>query len=380
MKRSVDRILTTHTGSLPRPADLFETMRAKDEGKPVDRAQLQARVRTAVDEIVQHQVAVGIDVVDDGEVCKPSYVHYIADRLTGFGGVTKSRQPGADRNDFPGFAAREAQTAAPRAPLPACDGPITVKDTSWVERDLGNLKDAVTAHPPTETFVTAVSPGQVPRWLDNSYYPSHEEYVFALAEAMKVEYRAIVEAGFVLQIDCPDLASSRHGQFAGRPLEEFRKYAAMHIEALNYALDGLPEDRLRMHLCWGNYPGPHHLDVELKDVIDLIFTARPSAILYEAANPRHAHEWEVFKTVKLPEGKILVPGVIESCSNYIEHPRLVAQRIVHLARLVGRENVMAGSDCGFGTWGTSVVDPEITWAKLGSLVEGATLASDELWG
>src|SRR6266545_4644758 len=335
MKRSVDRILTTHTGSLPRPPDLFEMMRAKDEGKPVDQSKLQARVRTAVDEIVQRQVDVGIDVVDDGEVCKPSYVHYIADRLTGFGGTTKSRQPGADRNDFPGFAAREAQQAAPRAPLPACDGPIAVKDTSWVERDLGNLRDATAAHLPTETFVTAVSPGQVPRWLDNTYYPTHEEFVFALAEAMKTEYRAIVEAGFVLQIDCPDLASSRHGQFAGRPLEEFRKYAAMHIEALNFALDGLPEDRLRMHLCWGNYPGPHHLDVELQDVIDLVFTARPSAILYEAANPRHAHEWRVFESMKLPEGKILIPGVIESCSNYVEHPRLVAQRIVQLARLVG---------------------------------------------
>jgi 5-methyltetrahydropteroyltriglutamate--homocysteine methyltransferase len=354
-------------------------MRAKDEGKPVEPEALAARVQTAVYETVQRQVDIGIDVVDDGEVSKPSYVHYIADRLNGFGGKTTSRQPGADRADFPGFAAMEARTAAPRAPLPACDGPITVRDTSLVERDMATLRDAVSKIAPRDVFVTAVSPGQVPRWLDNTYYPTHEEYVYALAEAMKVEYRAIVEAGFNLQIDCPDLASARHGQFAGKPLEDFRKYAAMHIEALNYALAGLPEEQLRMHICYGNYPGPHHRDVELKDIIDLIFSARPSDILFEAANPRHAHEWQIFEDVKLPEGKVLIPGVLESKANFIEHPELVAQRIVQLARLVGRENVMAGSDCGFGTWGTSVVDPDIAWAKLGSLVEGARLASKELW-
>jgi 5-methyltetrahydropteroyltriglutamate--homocysteine methyltransferase len=287
---------------------------------------------------------------------------------------------GADRQDFPGFEPAAASQAASLRNLPSCNGPITMDDPNAVQRDLANFKSALGKAHATDAFVTAASPGQVTRWLDNKYYPTHEEYLYALAEAMKPEYRAVVDAGYVLQLDCPDLASARHSNFPDRPLEDFLKYAELHIEALNYALDGLPPDQLRMHLCWGNYAGPHHRDVELKDIIGIAFTGRPNAVLFEAANPRHAHEWKIFEYVKVPDGKVLIPGVVESCSSYIEHPELVAQRIVQLARLVGRENVMAGSDCGFGTWvGGGSVHPGIAWAKLESMVEGARLATAELW-
>ena len=380
MQRSTDHILTTHTGSLPRPADLAEVLVAKDEGREYDPDALAQRVAAAVDEVIRRQVEIGLDVIDDGEMSKPSYVSYVKDRLTGFDGESIPRPGGADRLDFPGFEATTRGGLGGRR-LPSCDGPIALEDADAVHHDLANFRTALGKAHATDAFVTAASPGQITRWLDNTYYRTHEEYLYALAEAMKPEYRAIVEAGYVLQLDCPDLASGRHSNFPDAPLEEFLKYAELHIEALNYALEGLPPDQIRMHLCWGNYAGPHHRDVELKDIIQVVFKGRPNGILFEGANPRHAHEWKLFEHVKLPEGKVLIPGVVESCSPYIEHPELVAQRIVQLARLVGRENVMVGSDCGFGTWvgGGGSLHPGIAWAKLESMVQGARLASAELW-
>jgi 5-methyltetrahydropteroyltriglutamate--homocysteine methyltransferase len=380
MQRSIDRILTTHTGSLPRPDDLAELMLARENGQVVDASKLEERVRTAVAETVAQQVQIGIDVVDDGEASKASYSTYVKDRLTGFGGQSE-RMPNGDAAEFPEWAARSAiERNRASVQMPACDGPVSVKDPQAVHRDIANLKAAIGQTPASDVFMTAVSPGQIARFLPNHYYPSHETYLAALSDAMRSEYRAIVEAGFVLQLDCPDLASGRNNQFADLSLEEFRKIVQLHVEAMNSALDGLPPEQLRMHLCWGNYQGPHIHDVPLADILDIVFTARPSAISFEAANPRHAHEWKLFETVKLPEGKILIPGVIESCSNYVEHPELVAQRIVRYARLVGRENVLAGSDCGFGTFvGSVTVDPRISWVKLAALAEGARLASQELW-
>jgi 5-methyltetrahydropteroyltriglutamate--homocysteine methyltransferase len=266
-----------------------------------------------------------------------------------------------------------------RRRTPACNGPVALRDPDAVQRDIANLRAAAQAAPPTEVFMTAVSPGTIAQFLRNTYYPSHEAYIAALAEAMRPEYRAIVDAGFVLQLDCPDLTGLGE-HIAPDALPAFRSRIQLHVEALNHALDGLPPEQLRLHLCWGNWAGPHTHDVALRNIVDVVFQARPSAISFEGANPRHEHEWALFKDVRLPEGKVLVPGVIDSCSNYVEHPELVAQRIVRYAQTVGRENVIAGTDCGFGTFvGRRAVDPRIAWVKLGALVEGARLASKELW-
>ncbi len=381
MKLGADRILTTHTGSLPRPDDLIALMYAREEGRAAPG--LADRVRSAVVEIVGRQLDPGIDVIDDGEVSKPSYATYVKDRLTGFNGEENLGSSGYldyYRDEFPEWAERMAQDPyRGRRKAPACDGPVTPRDPDAVQRDIANLRAALQGKTPTEVFMTAVSPGTIAQFLHNAYYPSEEAYLRALADAMKPEYRAIVEAGFLLQVDCPDFTGlgERIGQ--GK-LGEFRAGLQRRIEILNGALDGLPPERLRMHLCWGNWAGPHTHDVPLRDIIDLVFQARPSAIAFEGANPRHEHEWAVFKDVKLPEGKAIIPGMIDSCSNYVEHPDLVAQRIVRYAQLVGRENVIAGSDCGFGTFvGRTTVDPRIVWVKLRSLVEGARLASQELW-
>jgi len=280
---------------------------------------------------------------------------------------------GADLKDFPGFAARKALPAY--QPRPACSGPIAWRDFGAVERDIGNLVAAARANGIAHAFMTAVSPGQAARFLVNRYYPSHEAYVHALAEALKREYAAIVEAGLILQIDCPDLASGRNTQFQDLSLEEFRAVATMHVEALNAAVAALPPERMRLHVCWGNYEGPHHRDVPLADIIDILLRARPAGLSVEAANPRHAHEWTVFERVKLPDGKVLIPGVIDSTTNFIEHPDLVAQRLQQYTRLVGRERVIAGVDCGFATFAVDpVVDPDIAWAKLRTLVDGARRA------
>jgi 5-methyltetrahydropteroyltriglutamate--homocysteine methyltransferase len=382
MQRSTERILTTHTGSLPRPNDLLELMYAKDEGR--DAPGLDESVRRATSEVVQQQVATGLDVINDGEMSKPSYATYVKDRLTGFGGENRAAAGGyltSYAKEFPEWAERMAQDPyRARRVTPACNGPVAPRDPDAVHRDIANLRAALQASsPPGEVFMTAVSPGTIAQFLQNAYYPTDEAYLYALAEAMQPEYRAVVDAGLLLQLDCPDL-TGLGAQAEDRGLAAFRADKQLHVEALNSALEGLPPDRLRIHLCWGNWAGPHTHDVPLRAIVDIAFQARPSAISFEGANPRHEHEWAVFKDVKLPEGKLIIPGVIDSCTNYVEHPELVAQRIVRYAQLVGRENVIAGTDCGFGTFiGRITVDPRITWVKLQALVEGARLASQELW-
>jgi 5-methyltetrahydropteroyltriglutamate--homocysteine methyltransferase len=370
-------ILTTHIGSLPRPDDLVSLLRQKDEGAALDRAGFEARVRSAVEDVVGKQRAAGLDIVNDGEQGKPDYSTYIKDRFTGFEGESATMPMGADLKDFPAFAARTRTAASERRPT--CSGPIAWKDFGALERDIENLKRAAAQAGGAQVFMTAVSPGQASRFLLNRYYPSQEAYVQALAEVLKREYTAIVGAGFVLQIDCPDLGSGRNNQFQHLTLAEFRRAAVIHVEALNSAVAELPPDRMRMHVCWGNYEGPHHLDVPLRDIVDILLMARPAGLSVEGANPRHAHEWNVFETVRLPEGKVLIPGVIDTTTNFIEHPELVAQRILQYARVVGPEHVIAGADCGFATFASRpTVEPEIAWAKLSSLVQGARLASGRL--
>ena len=378
MKRSIDRILTTHTGSLPRPDDLAQLMFAKEDN--LSAPGIDERVRTAVGEVVRRQVEIGIDVVNDGEMSKPSYATYVKDRLTGFGGESPTPRD-IYAEDFPEWAARRAaDPSRARRKMPACIGPVSVKDPDAVHRDIANFKQALEGVEPTDTFMTAVSPGTIATFLQNAYYPDEETYIYALADVMRQEYRAIIDAGLTLQVDCPDLTSLGRDRANPDELTGLRTRTQMHIEALNQALEGLPPEQLRMHLCWGNWHGPHTHDVALRDIIDLVLQARPTAISFEGANPRHEHEWAVFKDVKLPEGKMLIPGVIDSCTNYVEHPELVAQRIFRYADVVGKQNVIAGSDCGFGTFIVSTtVDPRIAWVKLASLVEGARLASAELW-
>jgi 5-methyltetrahydropteroyltriglutamate--homocysteine methyltransferase len=379
MYRSTERFLTTHTGSLPRPDDLIRTMFAKEDGVPVDGAALAGRVRLAVHDIVARQRAAGVDIVNDGEMSKPSYATYIKDRLDGFGGTSHPLQY-QDLIDFPDLARRVfGDPGRARRKTPGCTGPVRVRDAAAVAVDADNLRAALNGGG-AGAFLTAASPGLISLFFHNGHYATHESYLEAIAAAMRPEYEAIVNAGFVLQLDCPDLAMGRHIQFAALGLAEFRAMARLHVEALNRAVANLPPERMRVHLCWGNYEGPHHHDVPLADIIDIVFAARPAGISFEAANPRHAHEWALFETVKLPEGKLLIPGVIESKANFIEHPELIAQRIGRYANLVGRENVVAGSDCGYGTWvGQAAVDPAVVWAKLAAMTEGARLATRQFW-
>jgi len=380
MQRSTDRFLTTHTGSLPRPDDLVRMMYAKEEGVPVDAPALAIRIRAAVGEIVAKQREAGVDLVNDGEVSKPSYATYIKDRLNGFGG-TGNTFVYQDLAEFPRLAARVfGDPGRSRRKTPACNAAISVRDPAAVQTDVDNLAAAVRAAGASAAFMSAASPGVVSLFFRNDYYSDQETYLQAIAEAMQQEYECVAKAGFVLQIDCPDLGMGRHIQYADLSLAEFRKRAQMHIEALNHAVCNIPAEQLRLHLCWGNYDGPHHHDVALADIIDLVFQAKPQAISLEAANPRHAHEWAVFERIKLPDGKLLIPGVIESKSNFIEHPELIAQRIARYANQVGRENVIAGSDCGYGTWvGQAAVDPDVVWAKLAAMAEGARIASRQFW-
>ncbi len=379
MRRSTERILTTHTGSLPRPDELTKVMFAKEEGVPVDTAALAARIKAAVADVVGRQVAAGLDVIDDGEYSKPSYATYVKDRLSGFGGESHPLTY-RDLVDFPGMARRVfGDPGRARRKTPACTGPIAVRDGAAAATDVANLQAAGAAGG-RERFLTAASPGVISLFFRNDHYPTHEAYLAAIADAMKHEYETVAHAGFVLQIDCPDLGMGRHIQYADLSVAEFRKKARLHIEALDHALANVPPEQIRMHVCWGNYEGPHHFDVPLGDIIDLVFAARATAVSFEGANPRHAHEWRVFESVKVPAGKTIIPGVIDSTTNFIEHPLLVAERITRYAKLVGRENVIAGTDCGFGTWvGQAAVDPDIVWAKLASLAEGAQVASKELW-
>jgi len=380
VKRSTERFLTTHTGSLPRPEDLVRMMYAKEEGVPVDHKALGARIRSAVEEIVQKQAGAGVDVVNDGEMSKPGYATYVKDRLEGFGG-TGNTFVYQDLVEFPNLAKRVfGDPGRSRRKTPACNAPIGVRDPKAARDDVDNLKAAASKAKTEEMFMSAASPGVIGLFFRNDHYPSQEAYLFAIADAMRNEYETVAKAGIVLQIDCPDLAMGRHIQYADLSLAEFKKKARLHIEALDHATANIAPDRLRMHLCWGNYEAPHQMDVPLADIIDVVFLARPSAISFEAANPRHAHEWKLFETVKLPEGKVLIPGVLESKTNFIEHPELIAQRIGRYAKLVGRENVIAGSDCGYGTWvGQAAVDPDVVWAKMAAMAEGARIATKEFW-
>lgn len=380
MKRSSARFLTTHVGSLPRPPDLVRMMFAKLQDVPVDTEALDRRTGEAVAEVVSRQVEAGVDVVSDGEMGKPSYVTYITDRLDGFGGTSQPLTY-SDLVDFPELQRKVfGDPGRSRRRTPACDSPISVRDKERALVDVEHLTAALDGARVEEAFMNAASPGVIALFFRNDHYATREEYLNAIAEAMRVEYEAVTEAGLLLQIDCPDLGMGRHIQFADRDLDSFLSEARLNIEALNHATANIDPERMRMHVCWGNYEGPHHHDVPFRDIVDLVFAARPAAVVFEAANPRHAHEWQMFEDVKLPEGKLLIPGVLESKSNFIEHPELIAQRIGRYAKLVGRENVIAGSDCGFGTWvGQASVDADVTWAKLAAMAEGARLASREFW-
>ena len=381
MKRSETRILTTHTGSLPRSAELQELLRSRLDPKAGEVEEFNNGVEAGVSDVVAKQVAIGVDVINDGEQGRVQYATYVKDRLTGFDGVQMIRAiPRIDMLDFPEFAAQSGVSSSTSIPWPACTGPISWKDKDAVHRDIQRLKDATSAVKAEEVFMTAASPGVIANFLHNEHYATEEEYLYSLADVMKDDYKSIVDSGLLLQIDCPDLAMTRVTQFSHLSEYEFIKIVEMHVEVLQYALAGIPPDRMRMHLCWGNTEGPHHHDVPLRKIVEIVLKAPPGAISFEGANPRHAHEWKVWQDVKLPEGKIIIPGVLDTTTNFIEHPELIAERIIRYASVVGKENMMVGSDCGFGTsaWGRRV-ESRIAWAKLAAMVEGAKLASQELW-
>jgi 5-methyltetrahydropteroyltriglutamate--homocysteine methyltransferase len=375
VKRSTEHILTTHTGSLPRPPELLDALQCRDRGEG-DGGRLDEQVRAAVADVVRRQANAGVSVVNDGEAGKIGYATYVKERLDGFGGEAGMAGLLADMAEFPDYMRRVV--AGIDFAMPACVGPVSYRGLGAVRADIANLRAALDGAGVEDAFLTAASPGIIAIFLQNQHYPSYEEYLFALADAMKVEYDEIHRAGIVLQLDCPDLAMSGH--MLGESLDDFRARARVNVEAIAHATRDIPPDAMRMHLCWGNYEGPHHHDVALRDIIDIVFEARPAAISFEAANPRHEHEWTVFEDIELPEGKVIIPGVLDSTTNFIEHPELVAQRLVRYGKLVGPENVMAGSDCGFATFASFLtVDPGITWAKLHAMAEGAALASRELY-
>jgi 5-methyltetrahydropteroyltriglutamate--homocysteine methyltransferase len=379
MKRSTDAFLTTHTGSLPRPDDLVDLLYAQENDEPFDPAALEERIRTAVAQSVQQQIEAGLAVVNDGEMSKVSYSTYVNTRLSGFDShVQVQRHPRADAAAFPRYAewnARQQQGAA-RIKRYACTGPVQYVGQKQLQTDIENLRAALAQSPgSTEAFMTAASPGVISWFQPNQYYPGEPAYLEALADVMREEYEAIYETGFLLQVDCPDLTLSRNVSRSANVAD-----LSLRVEALNHAIANIPADRMRLHLCWGNYEGPHHTDVPLQDIIGEVFKAKPMGISFEGANPRHEHEWAVFSSIRLPQDKVIIPGVLDTTTNYIEHPELVAQRLTRYAELVGRESVIAGADCGFGTFaGTPMVHPDIVFAKLQSMVEGAALASRRLW-
>jgi 5-methyltetrahydropteroyltriglutamate--homocysteine methyltransferase len=380
VKRSTGQILTTHVGSLPRPARLTELLLAKEKGEPYDAGELEAAVRAGVAEAVHRQAAVGIDVPSDGETSKIAYATYIQDRLTGFGGDNQ-RKISLDLVDYPDFRARMARMAGSQPFRRAsCIGPVAPADSAPLAHDLANFRAALAAADVAEGFLNAASPGLVTAFQPNEHYPDHEAYVRAVGAAMRPEYEAIAGAGFLLQLDCPDLAMARHTGFQDLDEDAFLARVALHVEVLNEAVAAIPAGAMRMHICWGNYEGPHDHDIPLERVLPLVLKAKPEAILFEAANPRHEHEWKVWEQTAIPSDKVLVPGLIDTSTNYVEHPELVAQRIERYAAIVGRERVIAGTDCGFGTFaGYGKLDPEISWKKLGTLVAGAAIASRRLW-
>jgi 5-methyltetrahydropteroyltriglutamate--homocysteine methyltransferase len=382
MRHSTDRILTTHVGSLPRPQAVVDQLFAEDRGETLDRTRFDAVMDDAVDMVVRKQVEARVDIPCDGEMAKISYATYVRHRLTGFEIGEMPRATPRDLDDFPEFKDRLAKMGAtPKYHRPICCGPIAVRDLGPLEKDIARIKRAFAAAGVAEGFMNAVAPGTIAVFQPNRHYPTQAAYLEALASAMRAEYRAIVAAGLVLQIDAPDLAMGRHIRFRDASEAEFLENAALQVEALNHALQGIPADRVRLHLCWGNYEGPHHFDIGLDRIIGLVLRVDAQAILFEASNPRHAHEWQVWKAAKIPPDRILVPGVLDSVSNFIEHPELVAERIGRYADIVGRERVMAGTDCGFGTFaGFGAIHPPIAYAKLAAMAEGAAIASRRLWG
>lgn len=381
MKTSTERILVTHVGSLPRSQAVTDVLFARDRGEPLDETAARATIAQAVTQVVHRQAQSGVDVVSDGEMSKISYATYIKDRLTGFAGDTP-REPGQDLVEFPRILQRLAQMGATaKYTRPRCVGEIGVRSMGPAQRDVDNMRAATSASSASEGFLNAASPGVIALFQPNDYYRSEDDYLEAVAEAMRAEYELIVGAGLLVQIDAPDLAMGRHTMYRERSVEQFLERADRHIEVLNHALRNVPRERVRMHVCWGNYEGPHHHDVPLERLLPVLVKAKVRGLLIEGANPRHAHEWAVFREQRLPDEMVLIPGVISSTTNYVEHPLLVAERICRYAQLVGRERVMAGSDCGFGTFaGFGPVDPDVTYLKLRALAEGARIASDRLWG
>jgi 5-methyltetrahydropteroyltriglutamate--homocysteine methyltransferase len=382
LKISTERILTTHVGSLPRPKDVLDLLFAQDKSEPYDPAVFESTMQRAVGEIVATQTKAGLDIVNDGEMAKISYATYIRHRLNGFVIGSAPRATPQDLDDYPDYRDKiAAEGATPKYFRPICRSEVSVKTLAPLEADIARLQPAIAASTATEGFMSAVSPGTIAVFQPNEFYPSHAAYIEALANAMRPEYEMIVKSGLVLQIDCPDLGMGRHIRFRDADDDEFVRNAHLQVEALNHAIEGLPADRIRMHICWGNYEGPHTRDIPLYKVLPALFKAKPMGLLIEGANPRHEHEWELFRTHKLPADRILIPGVLDTTCNFVEHPELIAQRIVRYAELVGRERVMAGTDCGFGHFaGFGAVHPQICWAKMQSLAEGARIASRKLWG
>ncbi len=381
MKTSTERILTTHVGSLPRPQDVVDLLFAQDRGEPVDQALFDSTMKRGVADAIQKQQESGVDIVSDGETSKISYATYIRHRLTGFEGDS-SRPTPQDLDDFPEY--RDRLVAAGHSATykrPVCKGPIKVKDLSGLQKDIDNMKAALATAKVTEGFMNAVSPGTIAVFQPNEYYPSHEAYLGALADAMQAEYEMIVNSGLLLQLDCPDLAMGRHTRFKKLSDQEFLRNAEMQVEALNHALANVPADRVRLHVCWGNYEGSHVHDMDCHKIFPIAIKVKPMALLVEGSNPRHEHEYQAWKDIKLPDDKVLVPGVISSSSNYVEHPEVVAMRLMNYANVVGRERVIAGTDCGFGTFaGFGAVYPAFCWMKMKALAEGAAIASKKLWG
>ena len=375
----MDRILTTHTGSLPRTPKVVELLLAEDKHPGARSAELRQAVREAVEHVVAKQVECGLDIINDGEQARTDYTVHVMQRLTGYDGPSAPPM-GTGDEEFPELAQLLKQFASPFQHRPACNGPVDWKDWPAAQADIDLAKQVLKGAAAEDVFMTSPSPGQIARYLKNRYYRNDEDYIFALADVMRREYKAIVDAGLILQLDCPDLAMLRHMVYLDLPLEDYRKIIAVNISALNHAVRDLPPDRMRMHVCWGSTMAPHHTDVELKEIIDIVLSGRPHAVSFPAANARHEHEWKIWRDVKLPVGKKIIPGVIDSTSNIVEHPEVVADRILNFASVVGRENVIAGVDCGFGTFAGRVqVDTKIVWLKLQSLAEGARRASKQLW-
>ena len=381
MKTSTERILTTHVGSMPRPQYVVDQLFAQDQGEAYDQNEFDSVMQRAVREVAGKQVAAGVDIISDGEMSKISYATYIRHRFTGFEIAEVPRATPKDLDDFPAYKQRLADAGGtPKYHRPVVRDAIRIKDLTPLEKDIANLLEARDEAGATEAFMNSASPGVIAVFQPNEYYKTEERFLEALSEVMKVEYEKITEAGLILQVDCPDLAMGRHIRFRDEDTATFKKAARAQVEALNYALENVPAERVRMHLCWGNYEGPHHHDIDLREIIDIVLSAKPQAIQFEGANPRHQHEWRSWAEAKIPEDKILIPGTLDTTTNFVEHPDLVAERIERYSNIVGKDRVIAGTDCGFGTFaGFGAVHPDIAYAKLRSLSDGARIASERLW-